>query len=168
MRVALAAGIASAAVNGCTPFAVVDPLPAPAACADKGPTQSVTATAVPVANSSPRQIHLNLDSVKQAGLTFEANVTLVGGTIISQSFRSDPSDQSEHAQFLLQVDANQTQLVLRMPINCKDPQRGINTDSMLVVTITNLSSSTPSTAITDEPAPDGGFPFDGGTDGGGP
>ncbi len=166
MRVALAAGMATATLNGCPPFAVVDPLPPPAACADKGPTQAVSATASPVVNSAPPQIHLSIDSVAQAGLTFEPSVTLIGGTIVSQSLRSDPADQSEHGTFLLQADANATQLVLRMPMNCRSSARGIDTDSILVVTIAMLSSSSPTVVITDEPAPDGGFPFDGGDDGG--
>lgn len=158
MKLALAAGVATATINSCStpPFGVVDPLPPPAACADMGPTAAVTAAAAPVANSAPPQVHLAVDSVKQAGMTFEAATTLDGGTIVSQSLRSDPSDQSEHGTFLLQADASATQLVLRMPINCRSSARGINTDSILVFTISMLSSSSPLVVVSGEAAPDGG------------
>ncbi|MFT3836769.1 MAG: hypothetical protein QM723_07215 [Myxococcaceae bacterium] len=157
MKLALAAGVATATINSCStpPFGVVDPLPPPAACADMGPTASVTAAASPVANSAPPQVHLAVDSVKQAGMTFEASTSIDGGTIVSQSLRSDPSDESEHGTFLLQADANATQMVLRMPINCRSSARGINTDSILVFTVSMLSS-TPSVVVTGEAAPDGG------------
>jgi hypothetical protein len=156
MRVALAAGMATATIQGCTPFAVVDPLPPPAACADKGPAQSVTAKAIPVVNSSPAQVHLNVDSVAQAGMTFQASTSATGGTIVTQSLRSDPTDQSEHGQFLLQADAGSAQVVMRLPVNCKSSVRNIDTDSVLVFTISMLSSNAPMVVVSDEAAPDGG------------
>lgn len=168
MKLALAAGVATATINSCStpPFGVVDPLPPPAACADMGPTAAVTAAAAPVANSAPPRVHLAVDSVKQAGMTFEANTSLAGGTIVSQSLRSDPSDQSEHGTFLLEAEPNATQLVLRMVVNCRSAARGVDTNSVLVFTISMLSSGSPAVVVTDEPALDGGLPMDGGVDGG--
>ncbi len=164
MRLALAAGAATLAMHACSspPFGVVDPLPPPAHCADMGgPAAQVDVTAGLDVGAPMRRFKITVKQKDGAGLSFDLNATVTGGTVLQQLVTS--SD----ASFTIVPDAGATELVITLLATCNDFRSGNGaTTSLLVITVSPVSSDTPTAVVTDVPAPDGGFPDGGDADGG--
>ncbi len=160
MRLALAAGAATLALNGCPPFAVVDPLPPPALCAnDGGPASQVTATATLDVGAPQRRFKVDVKPKTDSGLTFDPNASATGCTVLQQLVTGSS------AAFTVVPDASATEVTISIPVTCNNFRGSGPTPSVLVITLTDLGSNTPTVTVTDVPAPDGGF-ADGGSDGG--
>ncbi len=162
VQLALATGAATVALTAC-PVAC-DCLPPPAACAsDGGVLGQVDATAVLDVGAPQRRFKVHLSQKAQSGLVFDPDASTTGGTVLQQNVTA--SD----ASFVIVPDAGATELVIRVGVTCNDFRTVGPMSTVIVITVSNLSSDTPSVSLADVPAPDAGFDGgdDGGTDGGG-
>jgi hypothetical protein len=164
MREVLTAGATLALAAGCSPFAVVDPLPPPAKCRELGTVKdalTIDATLSTLQTGSGPQsvISLTLTPVDQSGVTFVPGAHVVTGSISSESITSS------QVHLLLQPPSGGDTVVVQVRATCGNFEG--TSDVLLTFTLTR-SATTVSVSETEQTLPDAGVFFDGGnfTDGG--
>lgn len=133
VRDAMTAGAAIALGAGCIPFGVVDPLPPPAQCKELDTVKGlVDATATEGANPSSREIRVTISTRQwESGVSFQAPVSIMGGTLLSQDWGSG----TETIELTVSPDAGGTTFDILLPATCNDFRSDYSRQVSLRVTV---------------------------------
>lgn len=161
LREALTAGATMALAAGCSPFAVVDPLPPPAKCREVGSvkdalTMQTGVTTLQTSGGPVSVMSLTLTPVDQSGVTFVPGAIAVRGSIASESINTT-------VHLLIQPPPGGNTAVVQLKATCGNFEG--TSDVLLTFTLTQNGTAV-TLSETEQPLPDGGVLFDGGIDGG--
>ncbi len=159
LREVLTAGATMALAAGCSPFAVVDPLPPPAKCREVGSVKralTIDATLATLQTGGGPQsvVSLTLTPVDQSGVTFSPGAHVVQGAIESETITAT------QVHLLLQPPAGSDTAVVQVRASCGNFEG--TSDVVLTFTLTRTGTSV-TVSETEDVLPDAGVAFDGGT-----
>ncbi len=136
LREVMGAGATMALAAGCTPFAVVDPLPPAAKCRDVGTVHgALTISATEVAGAT-RSVLLTLTPVDDAGVTFMPGAVAVNGTsIVSERITS------LGASITLTPPTGQLVLTVQVKATCTDFRSTFQTQDVVMTYVLTLPAN---------------------------
>jgi hypothetical protein len=136
LREVMGAGATMALAAGCTPFAVVDPLPPPAKCRDVGSVHDALTVSATEVSGASRAVLLTLTPVDGAGVTFTPGALALNGTsIVSERITS------ASASITLEPPAGQRELTVQVKATCTDFRATFATQDVVMTYVLTLPAN---------------------------